>query len=957
MSVALPSPEVVLGPTADREPSPRDVLALRFHRSAATLAIVVAVVGLVTLVGWLFHLPALVGVSPGLVPMKANAGLVLVLTGVALWLYRLPELSPRALTILRVCTGLAIGLSVLTLIEHTTGWNLRIDQLIAADPHALGGAPGRMAWLTATCGVLINTAMLVSLFGLPYGVAQSLVGTTVLLTTLNTVGYFLTSTAASADPAGPYHSDMAVQAAISVLLACLAFFFARPTRGLMEAVIDPGPGGMVIRHLLPVVFVLPLLLAWVSWQGVVAHAYDPAFAIALVITLTIIVLGIAVWVGGRVLRRYENKRVVAEAERQESEDRLRRAVSGAPVPMVIHNGDHILHMSRGWAEVSGYTVEDTPTLSAWVGRAQPEQAATVNDYLAAIATATDTISSGEQRVVARDGSERIWEFSTTPVGTQGDAGRVFVSMAADVTARKRAERELRRLNEELEQRISDRTAELILANDVLKRQSDQLKEQATLLDLVRDGILVRDLRGTIIYWSAGAVAMYGWDMALALGKVSHELLKAEYGRPLAEIEAQVMSAGFWEGEVVHTTRSGARIPVESRWTLTRTERGAPEGFLEVNRDITGRKQAQDSLRDSQVRFRAVAETASEGIISVDRKGIIQYWNPGAERLFDRPAAEAVGQPLSLALPDPSLNPYRQLASDHPRAATFESVGQRRNGKTFPLELSVTSWSNTQGDKFFTCIVRDITAHKASERALQDKAQELARSNEELQQFAYVASHDLQEPLRMVANYTQLLGRRYKDKLDADANEFIEFAVDGAKRMQDLIHDLLEYARVGTGGREFRPVPADRMAAAAIANLASAIDDLHAEVILDPLPTLNCDEVQLSQVFQNLIANGIKFHRADARPLVRVSAARSNGGWLLTVTDNGIGIEARYFDRIFQMFQRLHARADYPGTGIGLSLSKKIIERHGGHISVTSQPGSGTTFSFTIPDGVPPSPES
>lgn len=205
---------------------------------------------------------------------------------------------------------------------------------------------------------------------------------------------------------------------------------------------------------------------------------------------------------------------------------------------------------------------------------------------------------------------------------------------------------------------------------------------------------------------------------------------------------------------------------------------------------------------------------------------------------------------------------------------------------------------------------------------------------------------------MVANYTQLLARRYKDQLDSDANEFIEFAVDGAKRMQDLIHDLLQYARVGTKGKAFRPTPADRILADALANLAGTIEETQAEVQAADLPTLVCDASQMAQVFQNLVGNAVKFRRPGTRPVVRVSASRSDTGWTIAVRDNGIGIAPKYFDRIFQMFQRLHGRGEYPGTGIGLPLCRKIVERHGGTMHVASEPDRGTTFSFTLPDAPP-----
>src|SRR3989454_283348 len=249
-----------------------------------------------------------------------------------------------------------------------------------------------------------------------------------------------------------------------------------------------------------------------------------------------------------------------------------------------------------------------------------------------------------------------------------------------------------------------------------------------------------------------------------------------------------------------------------------------------------------------------------------------------------------------------------------------------------------------------------------QRAIDDlakKVEELSRSNRELEQFAYVASHDLQEPLRMIASYTQLLARRYRHQLDKDANEFISYAVEGATRMQVLINDLLAYSRVGTRGKPFSPTDCNEVLARALDNLKFAIQDAKATVTASKLPTVVGDGTQLTQLFQNLVSNAVKF-RGTAQPDVHVDAQLKPAAvgvaqadtpqleWVFSVRDNGIGIEPQYFERIFVIFQRLHTREQYPGTGIGLAICKKITERHGGRIWVESIPGQGATFLFTVP---------
>lgn len=249
-------------------------------------------------------------------------------------------------------------------------------------------------------------------------------------------------------------------------------------------------------------------------------------------------------------------------------------------------------------------------------------------------------------------------------------------------------------------------------------------------------------------------------------------------------------------------------------------------------------------------------------------------------------------------------------------------------------------------------ITDITDRKAAEEALLERSKELERSNQELEQFAYVASHDLQEPLRMVSSYTQLLARRYKGQLDSDADEFIAFAVDGAQRMQMLINDLLAYSRVSRKGQPFKPVNCEMVLKRVLAMLRQAISESKATITYDPLPTIIADGRQLLQLFQNLISNALKY-RSQTPPKIHIGfGAKSlaeGGGSLFWVEDNGIGIEPQYTERIFIIFQRLHSRAEYPGTGIGLAICKKIVQRHGGRIWVESEFGKGSTFYFTISD--------
>jgi PAS domain S-box-containing protein len=355
------------------------------------------------------------------------------------------------------------------------------------------------------------------------------------------------------------------------------------------------------------------------------------------------------------------------------------------------------------------------------------------------------------------------------------------------------------------------------------------------------------------------------------------------------------------------------------------------------------------------RTKLILDSAGDGIYGLDLEGKITFINPAASKMLGLNGGQIVGRPMeqivhhtmSDGLPFAKASPILTILEDGvPRQGT-EELFRRNDGTSIPVDYLGTPIVE-RGELIGSVVsFRDVTERQRAEQALAEKARELARSNTELEQFAYVASHDLQEPLRMVSSYTQLLARRYKGKLGSDADDFIAYAVDGAARMQRLIQDLLTYSRVGTKGREFVPADCEKLLDQVLGDLKVAIEESGAVVTRDALPIVRGDETQIGQLLQNLIGNALKFHNQES-PHVHVSSKRNGKEWIFSVRDNGIGIDAQYAERIFVIFQRLHRRDEYPGTGIGLAVCKKIVERHGGRIWVESNQEKGATFYFTLP---------
>ena len=495
------------------------------------------------------------------------------------------------------------------------------------------------------------------------------------------------------------------------------------------------------------------------------------------------------------------------------------------------------------------------------------------------------------------------------------------------------------------------------SHDLSESKESEAKYRG-LLEAAPDAMVVVNVAGEIVLLNVRAEKEFGYSRDELIGqKVKNiipegfaERLIADGTRSAAEALAQQIGTGI---ELIGRRKDGSEFPIE----LMLSPLESAEGILVTAaiRDISVRKGAETHLAQMEGRYRGLLEAAPDAMVVVNVAGEIVLLNVRAEKEFGYSRDELVGQKVKNIIPEGFAE---RIIADGTRSAAealaqqigmgIELIGRRKDGSEFPIELMLSPLESAEGI-LVTAAIRDISVRQKAEKHLVKTVGELKRSNDELQQFAYVSSHDLQEPLRMVSSYTQLLAKRYKGRLDSDADEFIAYAVDGCNRMQGLIQDLLTYSRAGTNGKALHEISSEDALRVALTNLRPTIEQSGAVVTHDSLPAVTTDAPQLTQVFQNLVGNAIKY-RGHEVPQVHVSATNNGGDeWIFSVRDNGLGIDPQYFERIFIIFQRLHGREEFEGTGIGLAICKKILERLGGRIWVESRPEKGSTFYFALPD--------
>jgi PAS domain S-box-containing protein len=537
----------------------------------------------------------------------------------------------------------------------------------------------------------------------------------------------------------------------------------------------------------------------------------------------------------------------------------------------------------------------------------------------------------------------------------------------------------------------------------IKKAEEALNQSQKLLYDIINGfpspIFVKDIEGRFLTINNKLEELLGVKNEELKGKTDYDIITKELAEYYRVNDQKVLEEGKAitieeEADLIdgHHTFIAHKFPIYDI-------NGKPYGVGSISTDITERKLLEEKIQ----KLADVVESSNDAIITKSLEGIIISWNKGAEKIYGYNAEEVIGQNISILAPNSLKDEISQLIEKIKQGKQiehYETLRVKKNDTLINVSITLSPIFDGSGKLIaISTIARDITENKKAEEKMQDlleqlqsSEEELTASNEELQatseelkttndelhlqmdyevaakreleeiaiklkisnkeleQFAYVASHDLQEPLRMVTSFTQLLERRYKNKLDTEADEYIGFIVEGSKRMKYLIDDLLEFSRLNTQSREFESVLLEITLEDVLRNLIASIKENNAQITHDPLPVIRGDPSQINQLLQNLITNAIKFH-GDEPPKIHISAVESGDEWIIGVSDEGIGIDPEHQDQIFRIFKRLHTREEYEGTGIGLAICKRIVDRHYGKIWVESELGKGSTFYFTIPDAL------
>ena len=585
--------------------------------------------------------------------------------------------------------------------------------------------------------------------------------------------------------------------------------------------------------------------------------------------------------------------------------------------------------NRGAELIKGYRAEEI--VGKHFSRFYPPEDIEARKPDRELETATTTGRCEDEGWRVRKDGSRFWaSVVITAVRDPHGKLRGFVKVTRDLTERRRAEEKLRRSEE--------RSRQLV----------DSVKDYA---------IILLDTEGRVVSWNSGAQRIKGYRPEEILGEHFSRFFTPEdiaAGVPLHHL-TQAAGTGQYEDEGWRVRKDGTRFWANSVLTAVRDEQGTLTGFAKVTRDLTERRRTDEALRAAEEYARLIVDLAYSAFVAIDQDGVITGWNRQSEITFGWLRADAIGRELAETIIPPQHRDAHRRGLKHFLATgegpvlnrVIEMTALRRDGSEFPIELTISPlW--LAGKQEFTAFIRDITDRKTAEEALKRSTAALEAANAELESFSYSVSHDLRAPLRAIDGYAQALLEDHAARLDAEGQRLLGVVRENAQRMGQLIDGLLRFARFGRQAMTMAPIDMMDLARRVVAEVQQGGGSALPPVAIDPLPPAMGDKTLIRQVLANLVANAVKFSRGRARPDVRIGARPQGAEVIYFVRDNGIGFDMRYADKLFQVFGRLHRAEEFEGTGVGLALVQRIVQRHGGRVWAESVPDRGATFHFTLP---------
>jgi PAS domain S-box-containing protein len=503
------------------------------------------------------------------------------------------------------------------------------------------------------------------------------------------------------------------------------------------------------------------------------------------------------------------------------------------------------------------------------------------------------------------------------------------------------------------------------ARDVTERkQAEQkLREQAALLDLAHDAILVRGLGGQILFWSRGAADLYGWSAEEILGKVAHTLLRTEFPISLEDLQTSIQETREWEGELKHVCRNGSKIVVASRWSLLRDERGKPVAIMEINRDITEQKQANEALRQASLYTRSLIEASLDPLVTISRTGKITDVNEATEKATGIVRERLIGTDFSTYFTQPEMarRGYRRVFADG-SVTDYPLALRHVSGKLTDVLYNASVFKNEAAEvEGVFAAARDVTERKRAEeevRRLNEgleqrvaaRTEELSVVNKELEAFNYAVAHDLRAPLRHIHGFAEMLAEEARPVLTDSCKHQLDTILDSVQHMSQLLEDLLKLSRLGRQELRKQVCNTNSLIAETVKVLEPESKGREVEWRIADLPPVECDPTLFKQVLVNLLSNALKFTRTRHPAVIEIGQTTIDGEDVIFIRDNGVGYNMKYADKLFGLFQRLHRQQDFEGTGVGLAIVQRIMHRHGGRVWAEAEPDKGATFYVSLHRG-------